>query len=101
MTLREISENEWLSRGNNTREALYLFTPMCGTCKLGEKMLEIALASGPCIPVFGLNINYAPTLREAWQISSVPCLVIVQEGQPVQIEYAMRSVVDLYTWLKV
>lgn len=109
--LREITEQEWLMQTEKMveteyaekasgREALLFVTALCGTCQLAEKMLEIVLASGPCIPVSKLNINYTPKLRERWQIASVPCLVVLQDGVPVRQEYAMRSVVDLSEWLR-
>ncbi|MCM3701755.1 thioredoxin family protein [Paenibacillus macerans] len=103
MEIRETTEQEWLDRAEQTsgKEALFFFTALCGTCKLAEKMLDIALAAGPSIPVSKLNINYSPRLRDQWEISSVPCLIVLQDGQPMQKEYAMRSVVDLREWLKV
>jgi len=105
MTIGEITEQEWLERAADAsasapgKEALFFFTALCGTCKLAEKMLEVVLASGPCIPVSKLNINYAPQLRDLWKISSVPCLIVLEDGKPVRKEYAMRSVVDLREWL--
>ncbi|MGG6309508.1 thioredoxin family protein [Paenibacillus macerans] len=101
-TLCEITEQAWLERGEAPdREALFFVTTLCGTCQLAEKMLNIARASGPCIPVSKLNINYAQKLREEWRISSVPCLIVLEDGRPVRQEYAMRSVVDLRDWLKI
>lgn len=103
MTIREAVENEFVdaSIARIGREALYLYTPLCGTCKLGEKMLDIALQSGSAMPVSKLNINFAPRLRNDWQISSVPCLVLLEHGKPVAKEFALRSVVDLHQWLKI
>lgn len=103
MTIREAVENEFVeaSIARIGREALYLYTPLCGTCKLGETMLDIALQSGSAMPVSKLNINFAPRLRNDWQISSVPCLVLLEHGKPVAKEYALRSVVDLHQWLKI
>ncbi|CAM4430563.1 thioredoxin family protein [Paenibacillus phoenicis] len=112
MSLREITEQEWLMQAEKRREtaqkgkeagreALFFVTALCGTCQLAEKMLEIVLASGPCIPVSKLNINYTPILRELWRIASVPCLIVLEDGVPVRQEYAMRSVVDLSEWLRV
>lgn len=102
MTIREAVENEFVdaSIARIGREALYLYTPLCGTCKLGETMLDIVLQSNT-IPVSKLNINFAPRLRNDWQITSVPCLVLLEHGKLVTKEYALRSVVDLHQWLKV
>ncbi|MNF08524.1 Thioredoxin [compost metagenome] len=84
-----------------SREALFFYTSMCGTCKLAEKMLEISIATGPVISISKLNINFSPVLLDVWKISSVPCLIVLENGNPVQVEYAMRSVVDLYQWLRI
>ncbi|AZK48831.1 thioredoxin family protein [Paenibacillus lentus] len=104
MTIREAVENEFVSASMARlgREALYLYTPLCGTCKLGETMLDIAIQSGNTLmPVSKLNINFAPRLRNEWQIMSVPCLVLLEHGKPVAKEYALRSVVDLHQWLQI
>ncbi|WP_246054186.1 thioredoxin family protein [Paenibacillus anaericanus] len=102
----EMTEHEWRSRPvqqtpNGCKEALFFYTPFCGTCKLTEKMLNIVLETGTVITVSKMNINYTPFLRDAWKISSVPCLVVLQNGAPIQIEYAMSSVVELHRWLQV
>ncbi|WP_308637476.1 thioredoxin family protein [Paenibacillus silvisoli] len=102
MAFQEITEQQWLSesKAEEEREALFFFTPLCGTCKLALRMLEIAEAAGIAVPVRTMNINFAPALRERWRISSVPCLALLEGGQPVRFEYAMRSVDDLYRLLQ-
>ncbi|OMF36950.1 thiol reductase thioredoxin [Paenibacillus sp. FSL H8-0548] len=84
----------------NRKIAVYFFTPLCGTCKIGERMLEIAQATGISVPLYKLNINYAPRLREQWKIASVPCLVLLENGEPIRNEYAMKSVDHVYLMLK-
>lgn len=100
--MQETTERELLSRLNEAegREALFFFTPLCGTCRLGEQMLEIIKEAGNTIPVSKININFAPILRDQWRISSVPCLVVLENGELVRKEYALRSVVDLHGWLR-
>jgi len=46
------------------------------------------------------NINFAPKLRDSWQIASVPCLALLRDGRPVRLVYAMRSVQDVHAMLK-
>ncbi|WP_068613507.1 thioredoxin family protein [Paenibacillus tuaregi] len=101
MSLQEVTEQELLEslQDNSSAKAVYFYTGLCGTCQLGERMLEIALVAAPSIRVYKININYAPLLRDKWKISSVPALVLLEHGAPVQTEYAMRSVDHLYTLL--
>ncbi|QYR24401.1 thioredoxin family protein [Paenibacillus sp. sptzw28] len=102
MAIEELQEEELLKRlrkkGGN--EAVLFHTVFCGTCQLTERMLEIVQAAGVGVPIHKININYAPVLRDAWRISSVPCLVLITDGQPVHVEYTMRSVDHLYALIK-
>ncbi|RIX60560.1 thioredoxin [Paenibacillus nanensis] len=102
MPLQELNEKELLqlSRADIGRTAILFATPMCGTCKVAERMLEIAEAAGTDYPIYKTNINFTPRLREEWRIASVPCLIVFKNGRVVQQEYAMRSVDHLYKLLK-
>lgn len=102
MALQEISAKELRGRWEQagSREAVLFYTPLCGTCKLAERMLGIVLGAGGTIPVSKININYAPGLAQDWEVSSVPALIIFQAGFLVQKQYALHSVVDLQRWLK-
>ncbi|MEK3885436.1 thioredoxin family protein [Paenibacillus sp. PL2-23] len=102
MPLHELQEPELLqiSEARVGRAAVLFSTPMCGTCKVAERMLEVAEAAGVDYPLAKININFAPRLREQWQIASVPCLVILRNGVLLRKEYAMRSVDYLFGLLK-
>lgn len=75
--------------------ALYLHTPLCGTCKVGEQMLQVVYAMHPTLPLYKADLNFLPELAQEWQIMSVPCLAILKKGKLERKVYAMRSVVDL------
>lgn len=89
-----------LTHADSGKAAVFFFTPLCGTCKIGERMLEIASVAGISVPLYKLNINYAPKLRDKWQIASVPCLVLLENGNLIQKEYAMKSVDHIYLMLR-
>lgn len=82
------------------RRAVFIFTPLCGTCQATEKMLQVVQASGKAMPITKLNINYAATLRERWQVQSVPCLIILQGDTVVSKHYALHGAAELFLWLK-
>lgn len=92
----EISEKELLSQLNDKPAfAVYFFTPFCGTCALAEKMLNVAMAVKETVPLFKCNVNFAPALVRRWEISSVPCLLLVRNGEIIARESAMKSVEHL------
>ncbi|MFX3635865.1 MAG: thioredoxin family protein [Candidatus Pristimantibacillus sp.] len=102
MAILEIQEDEWLklNRIGKGNDAILFSTPFCGTCKVAEKMLEVVEAAQVPTTIYKMNMNYSPKLREAWKITSVPCLVLLKDGKPLRFEYAMRSVDYLYQIMK-
>ncbi|QNK56386.1 thioredoxin family protein [Paenibacillus sp. PAMC21692] len=102
MPLQELDEYQLkrLAAAQVGRTAVLFTTPLCGTCKVAERMLEIVEAAGCDYPLYKTNINFTPRLRDDWQIESVPCLVLLKNGKVISKEYAMRSVDYLYSLMK-
>jgi thioredoxin-like negative regulator of GroEL len=102
LALQQISEDDWLrlKRIGGGQDALFFASPFCGTCKVAERMLDVVQAIGVPVTLYKLNINEAVKLRSDWRITSVPCIVIIKNGEPERIEYAMRSVEHLLQLLK-
>lgn len=80
--------------------ALFVYTPMCGTCKLAERMLTVTLEALPNAPVYRINLNTSPASAERWQITSVPALLLFEEGTASERHYAIQSVGFLYEVLR-
>lgn len=80
--------------------AIFLYTPMCGTCKLTERMLGIIMEMQPHIRLYKSNINALSEFVQAWKIQSVPCLLVMAQGDLLYKIYAMNSVDHLYNKLK-
>lgn len=97
----ELSGRELLQRTVPGAPAAFvmLYTPLCGTCKLALRMLEIVKAADPSLPLYRCNLNLSPQLAERWRIESVPCLAYVRGGEETDKLYRMSSVGDLYAWL--
>lgn len=80
--------------------ALFVYTPLCGTCKLAERMLRVTGEALPTVPLYQLNINTAYTFAEQWKVTSVPALLLFKKGELVAQHYAISSVAFLYDVLK-
>lgn len=80
--------------------AFYLYTPMCGTCAVASKMMEVVTELVPNIPIGKANLNYMEQLAYDFEIESVPCLVVSRGGNVTQKVYAFQSVLNLYEMLK-
>lgn len=80
--------------------AVFIHTPLCGTCKVAKKMVEVASASVPYLPVYSININQSPTFAQKWKVESVPGLFLYQKGLNVERIYAFHSVSSIHTLFK-
>ncbi|MBM6618890.1 thioredoxin family protein [Bacillus suaedaesalsae] len=76
--------------------AVFFYTPICGTCKLGERMLQVVKELLPTISFKKVNLNYSPELSTKLEIQSVPCLTILRNGEVVKQIFAFQSVEYLY-----
>ncbi|GHH97621.1 thioredoxin family protein [Neobacillus kokaensis] len=70
---------------------VYFFTPLCGTCQVAGKMLQV-VENLVELEMGKLDLNYYPDFAERFAIESVPCLLLVREGQVVETIYAFHSV---------
>ncbi|WP_404404633.1 thioredoxin family protein [Jeotgalibacillus malaysiensis] len=78
------------------QSAMYLYTPMCGTCKLAGKMLEVTAVAIQDTEIGKADLNYVEPLAERYQIESVPCLLLFKDGQMVRKIYKFESVPTIF-----
>ena len=83
--LEDITENY-----NEEKHLIFGYTPMCGTCKVSERMLDIAND----IYSFRLkgDLNFHPEFSKEKEIMSVPVLLVMNKDQEVKRIYAFQSV---------
>ncbi|HSJ38712.1 MAG TPA: thioredoxin family protein [Planococcus sp. (in: firmicutes)] len=100
--MKEWNHKEWIKAKNTNRvSAYYLYTPMCGTCQLASKMLEVVTAAIPELPIGKANLNYVQEIAALYEVESVPCLLITENGKLKEKVYAFQSVPYLYEKLKI
>jgi thioredoxin-like negative regulator of GroEL len=84
---------------NHSSGLIYFYTPLCGTCQVASKMLQI-IENMVDVEIAKMNLNYYPELAEKFQIESVPCLLFIKDGELVEMIYAFHSVPFLYEKIK-
>ncbi|MCR8641352.1 thioredoxin family protein [Paenibacillus sp. N1-5-1-14] len=97
LTLTEIQHK---LRAEQDEFALFLFSPLCGTCQVTHRMLDIVLQMEPELPVYKGNLNLMSQLSDVWQITSIPCIVILKNGNLVTKFTRMESVERLLSALR-
>jgi thioredoxin-like negative regulator of GroEL len=78
---------------------VYFYTPLCGTCQVASRMLQV-IEQLVQVPIGKINLNFYPDIANNFAIESVPCLIIVKDGQVVETIYAFHSVPYLLEKIK-
>ncbi|MFS0576509.1 thioredoxin family protein [Sporosarcina sp. 179-K 3D1 HS] len=87
------TREKWESHIDKSQTAVYyLYTPMCGTCAVASKMMEVVAAMKPALPIGKADLNYEQSLAVDYEIESVPCLLIQKDGRIEHKIYAFHSV---------
>lgn len=98
-----VTKKEKLSeviQNNNSSVFIYLYTPLCGTCKLAESFLHIVEQMDGIPPIYAIDINYFDHLSENWVVTSVPCLVAYEQDKVNEKMYAFQSVTNIYDFIQ-
>lgn len=99
--MNDWTHKEWVREKNTNAVAVfYLYTPMCGTCQIASKMLDVVEELLPDMPIGKANLNYVQEIAELYKVESVPCLLVTRNGELKEKIYAFRSVPYLYGKLK-
>ena len=90
------TREEWETTKNNSEKVLYyLYTPICGTCMVASKMMDVVEAMRQDVPMGKADLNYIQDVAVDYEIESVPCLLITENGVVKNKIYAFQSVPDL------
>jgi thioredoxin-like negative regulator of GroEL len=103
--MKAMNEVELLETLKSSGEPLVVFlhTPLCGTCKAAERMLEVAAHLLPAeLQMVAGNVNMMPNLVSHYRITSVPALLVVSADRmdDPNIYYSMVSVERVLEYIR-
>ncbi|SUM91065.1 thioredoxin family protein [Staphylococcus saprophyticus] len=84
---------------NQEKYLIFGYTPTCGTCKVSERMLDIANEILK-LPITKIDLNFHPDFSQEHEIQSVPVLMLMSKGEEQKRIYAFQSVPNLLENLK-
>lgn len=84
---------------NHSSGLIYFYTPLCGTCQVASRMLQI-IEKMIDVEIGKVNLNYHSDLAKQFEIESVPCLIFIKNGEIADTIYAFQSVPYLYEKIK-
>jgi thioredoxin 1 len=85
---------------NKETGLVYFYTPICGTCQMAGKMLEVIAKLFPNMKMGKADLNYIPEMANQFEVKSVPCLLIIHSGQVMEKIFAFQSVPYLHEKIK-
>ena len=93
----EVNEKRFREKLSKGRLVAFFHTPFCGTCKRAEKMINVVLESmKPNFDALSCNLNLMPSLAETFEITSVPCLLMIEDGKVKNRIFSFGSIDQLY-----
>ena len=78
----------------------YFYTPLCGTCQVAGRMIDIVEQMVHDLPFGKMDLNYSFDTAKRFEIESVPCVVIMKDGFVKEKIYAVKSVPYLLEKIK-
>lgn len=94
--LEKWTRDEWEEKKQKSPQVLfYLYTPFCGTCQVASKMLNVIEVMKAELPIGQADLNYFEDIAIDYQIESVPCLLIAENGHIKEKIYTFHSVPHL------
>jgi len=85
MAVQHISEQNFDSVKNSEKLVLLdFFADWCGPCRMLGPIIEEVAAERPDVLVGKINVDENPALAEAFGVFSIPTLVVLQNGKPIQ-----------------
>ena len=76
-------------------EILDFYADWCGPCKMFAPTMDEFKATHPEVKVTAVNIDENEELAEKYEVSSIPCVVVLKDGEEVTRNVGVLSLKKL------
>ena len=76
-------------------ELLDFFADWCGPCQMLKPTIEEFEKAHPEVKVTSINIDEEEELAEKYGVSSIPCLVVLKDGEEIKREVGVMPLKKL------
>lgn len=67
----------------------------CGPCQMLKPMLEQMATENPSVKFVGVNVDQNGELARKYGVMSIPCVVVIKNGQEITRHVGLASKADL------
>lgn len=76
-------------------ELLDFYADWCGPCQMLKPTIEEFEKAHPEVKVTSINIDEEDELVEKYEVSSIPCLVVLKDGEEIKREVGVMPLKKL------
>ncbi len=100
--VKKINAEEFVSEAEKSAAAVVDFSATwCGPCRMMAPVLEdLSEKLGGKADFYNLDVDEAPEIAARFGISSIPCLVLLKNGQAVSQSVGFRPGDQIRAWIE-
>ena len=101
MSVLQINKNNFdLVKNSEKKVLIDFFADWCGPCKMVSPFVDQIAEENPQYLVAKINVDEAPELASACGVSSIPTLVVMQDGQIINQSMGARPKAQILALLE-
>ncbi len=102
MSVREIKSDEFDRVLKSDKTVLVdFYAPWCAPCKMQTVVLDEFAKDAKDIDIIKVNVDTENELAARYNVSSIPTLMVVKNGEVVKIEPGFKSKPDLKRFVNI
>ncbi len=96
--IKHVNENEFNQEIKNKRVLVDFYATWCGPCKMLALVME-KFDKKNIIPILKLDVDDANEIANEYKVTSIPTLIIFEEGQEIKRTTGFLTLEELERWV--
>lgn len=99
--IKQINQKDFAELVENKKGIVVIdfFATWCGPCRMLSPVMENVSNEVSDVNFYKIDVDENEALAMKFQISSIPCLVLLKDGAPVSRILGYRPLNDIVSWI--